>query len=90
MDYNLTNIKRLARALEQSTTWPGAFIRRRAIAFAVDALRAMNQPHVYPTGDIKQHLCRGRECWCRPIDKDGVIIHHALDRRELCEKSLNN
>jgi hypothetical protein len=26
------------------------------------------------------------ECWCRPSDDDGVVVHRSLDCRELYEQ----
>ena len=47
--------------------------------------------HVYPLGDLKEHITDGLECWCRPIidDIDMVVLHNSLDRRELYENILN-
>jgi hypothetical protein len=46
------------------------------------ALRsAEGEIHVLPNGDLSGHDC-SRGCWCRPIDDDGVIVHHAKDQRE--------
>lgn len=36
--------------------------------------------HVFPMDDLRPHL--PKNCWCRPIDDDGVLVHNALDRRE--------
>jgi hypothetical protein len=39
---------------------------------------------VYPINDLRQHMAV--DCWCRPSENDGVIIHNSLDRRELYER----
>ncbi len=45
--------------------------------------------HVIPRNDLKPHVERGTACWCNPTaTKQGrrlVIIHHAMDGRELVE-----
>ena len=40
-------------------------------------------PHVVPVADRRSHL--PADCWCEPTPKDGVIVHHAMDRREASE-----
>ena len=40
--------------------------------------------HVYPTNDLRSHSVT--DCWCRPFEDDGVIVHNSLDRRELYEQ----
>jgi hypothetical protein len=42
-------------------------------------------PCVYPLDDLKPHVVNG-ECWCRPFEDDGVIVHNAMDRREEYER----
>lgn len=37
--------------------------------------------HIVPLGDIEPHLC-WLDCWCRPTDDEGIIVHHSQDRRE--------
>ena len=39
--------------------------------------------HVYPFNDLREH-CLG-DCWCRPVDDEGLIVHNSLDGRELYE-----
>jgi hypothetical protein len=46
--------------------------------------------HVYPVGDLREHVTEGRDCWCHPVieDHDGVgevVIHNSLDGRERYE-----
>jgi hypothetical protein len=56
---------------------------------AMSKKTAQNMPwrvvgtHVIPNNDLREHSLT--DCWCRPEDDDGVIIHHSLDRRELYE-----
>ena len=47
--------------------------------------------HIYPLGDLKEHVTDGSECWCRPVIDDlaEVVLHNSLDRRELTENILN-
>lgn len=40
--------------------------------------------HVYPTDDLRAHSLT--DCWCRPVEDDGVIVHNSLDQRELYER----
>ena len=42
--------------------------------------------HVIPRGDLKPHGCF-TDCWCRPFDDDGVLVHNSMDRREFVERS---
>jgi hypothetical protein len=41
---------------------------------------AIVRNHVYPINDLRKHSLR--DCWCRPVDDDGVIVHKSLDGRE--------
>jgi hypothetical protein len=41
--------------------------------------------HVIPIGDIREHVSRS-DCWCEPTFDDGVMVHHAMDRREEYEQ----
>lgn len=40
--------------------------------------------HVLPAHDLRQHQLT--DCWCKPTDDDGVIVHNSMDRRELYER----
>lgn len=43
--------------------------------------------HVVPCNDLRSHVEVGVECWCRPtVETDGVVVHNALDQRELVEQ----
>lgn len=42
------------------------------------------EAHVYPMNDLRRHSIR--DCWCLPVDDDGVIVHHSLDGREQYER----
>jgi hypothetical protein len=46
--------------------------------------------HVYPTHDKREHITEGTDCPCNPkIEVHGatlVIIHHAWDFREVAEE----
>ena len=41
--------------------------------------------HVWPLNDMTRHVVNGQQCWCKPTMKDGLVIHHSLDGRELRE-----
>jgi hypothetical protein len=40
--------------------------------------------HVYPFNDLREHSLA--DCWCRPTDDDGIMVHNSLDGRELYER----
>ena len=37
--------------------------------------------HVYPVNDLREHSIT--DCWCSPIDDDGIVVHNSLDGREM-------
>jgi hypothetical protein len=39
--------------------------------------------HVYPVKDLREHSLT--DCWCRPTDDDGIVVHNSLDGREQYE-----
>ncbi len=42
--------------------------------------------HVYPVNDLRDHETEnGPACWCKPEVDGDVVIHNALDGRELIE-----
>ena len=41
--------------------------------------------YVVPIDDVRAHDIAGL-CWCEPSNKDGVIVHNALDQREVFER----
>lgn len=41
---------------------------------------------VFPIGDLRDHDPDNAGCWCRLIWDDGVLVHHAMDRREEYER----
>ena len=41
--------------------------------------------HVIPVDDLKPHA-ESAQCWCRPTDDDGILVHHSMDRRESIER----
>lgn len=41
---------------------------------------------VIPIDDLKEHI-EGMECHCKPIIKDGVIVHSSYDGREAIEET---
>ena len=49
---------------------------------------AITGNHVYPINDLREHSLR--DCWCRPIDDEGVTVHNSLDRREFFERGDRN
>lgn len=44
-----------------------------------------NPPEVKPLDDLRPHD-DGPGCWCAPTEVEGVIVHNALDQRELYER----
>lgn len=61
--------------------------------------KAARAVHVVPIDDLRKHVDTGRSCWCAPrvetIDLQTgapypaggcLVIHHALDGRELVER----
>jgi hypothetical protein len=40
--------------------------------------------HICPVDDLREHSLNN--CWCRPTDDDGVVVHKSLDGRELYER----
>ncbi len=40
--------------------------------------------HILPQGDLSEHIPK-LKCWCCPEEDEGVVIHRALDRRDLYE-----
>lgn len=47
--------------------------------------------HVYPLNDLIEHNTDSIECVCNPdIDvNNGIVIHSAMDRREIFEQKEN-
>ena len=39
---------------------------------------------VIPVDDLREHSLTN--CWCKPRDDEGVIVHHTMDGRELYER----
>lgn len=37
--------------------------------------------HVLPIKDLREHEA-SIDCWCKPKEDEGVIIHNSMDRRE--------
>ena len=50
-----------------------------------DVDEELEEYHVVPIGDLKDHVC-SEHCWCEPkMDPDGdglIYIHNSLDGRE--------
>lgn len=38
-------------------------------------------PAVYPVDDLRDHEADNPQCWCHPTMSDGILVHHAMDRR---------
>jgi hypothetical protein len=47
------------------------------------SLISTNVVHVYPLDDLRGHSTR--DCWCPPVDDEGLVIHKSLDGREFYE-----
>jgi len=45
---------------------------------------AVDGNHVYPVKDLRKHSIK--DCWCRPTEDDGVVVHNSLDGREHYER----
>ena len=41
---------------------------------------------VYPLADLREHEPDSERCWCEPTYDDGILVHHAMDRRETYEQ----
>lgn len=41
---------------------------------------------VWPLNDLREHDPDNQACWCRPRWDDGVLVHNAMDRREVIEQ----
>jgi len=41
----------------------------------------INLIHVVPLNDLREHDDTA-DCWCRPREEEGVIVHNSMDRRE--------
>ena len=44
----------------------------------------VEENHVYPVNDLREHTVT--ECWCHPVDDDGIMVHNSLDGREMYER----
>jgi hypothetical protein len=44
---------------------------------------AVEGSHVIPVNDLRPH--RRENCWCRPVDDEGIVVHNSLDQREMYE-----
>jgi len=36
--------------------------------------------HVFPKDDLLKHGLK--DCWCKPVSDDGIIVHKSADMRE--------
>lgn len=48
--------------------------------------------HVYPLGDVREHVTNGDPCPCLPRTVEGVVIHNSYDGREtgeVCRQALD-
>ncbi len=45
--------------------------------------------HVYPLGDVHEHVTEGYSCPCHPdvkfVEGGEIVVHHSWDLRELFE-----
>ena len=41
--------------------------------------------HIMPLEDLRDHEAH-EECWCKPVNDEGIWIHNAMDRREEYEE----
>ncbi len=42
--------------------------------------------HVYPVDALREHVVT--DCWCGPVDDDGIVVHNSLDGREMYERGV--
>ena len=42
--------------------------------------------HVYPVDDLREHVVT--DCWCGPVEDDGIVVHNCLDGREMYERGV--
>ena len=40
---------------------------------------------VFPTDDFREHVLSS-DCWCKPRNDNGVLVHNSMDRREEYER----
>jgi hypothetical protein len=40
---------------------------------------------VIPVNDLRDHVYGG-ECWCKPVDDEGMWVHNSADGREKLEE----
>jgi len=40
--------------------------------------------YVYPVNYLREHAVT--DCWCSPVDDDGIVVHNSLDGREMYER----
>lgn len=45
---------------------------------------AIFQNHVIPVNDLREHCLT--DCWCRPGDDEGIVVHNSMDGRERFER----
>jgi hypothetical protein len=48
-------------------------------------IKANQLLHVLPIDDYKPHF--EEDCWCNPIEDEGIIIHNSMDKREEYENN---
>lgn len=41
---------------------------------------------VYPLDDLREHEPDNADCWCRPLEDEGLLIHNSMDQRETYER----
>jgi hypothetical protein len=44
----------------------------------------VDRNHVYPVHDLRDHKLTN--CWCKPTEDDGLMLHKSLDGREYFER----
>lgn len=83
----------LAGLVIESWPSPSTIVQAQRYALSVVLLRATAMPcdsspydayHVIPLDDLREHDCN-EDCWCRPIEDEGVYIHNSMDGREKFE-----
>lgn len=73
------------------------FVNEAARVFNKKTLRAFNEhldlrgrPHITPWPNEPRHKALDLDCWCRPSEYKGVIIHWDLETCDKCGRNQMN
>lgn len=45
-----------------------------------------NAFYVWPIDDLKSHDIDSSNCWCHPFYDGDILVHNAMDKREMLER----